>query len=64
MGGGVSSMTDPAGVVLARDDGVIDVPAGIPVVHGLVEAIERLVGALGIPARDEQDQQRTEDHER
>lgn len=56
-------MSDPAGVVLARDDGLIDVPGAIPVVHGLVDAIERLVGALGIPARDEQDQQRTEDEQ-
>lgn len=54
-------MSDPAGVVLARDDGVIDVPGAIPVVHGLVEAVERLFGALGIPARDERDQQRTEE---
>ena len=53
-------MSDPAGVVLARDDGVIDVPDAIPVVSGLVEAVERLFGALGIPARDERDQ-RTED---
>lgn len=52
--------TDPAGVVLARDDGLIDVPAAIPVVHGLVDAIERLFGALGIPARDERND-RTED---
>lgn len=56
-------MTDPAGVVLARDDGLIDVPGGIPVVHGLVEAIERLVGTLGIPARDEHREQRTEDEQ-
>lgn len=52
--------TDPAGVVLARDDGVIDVPDGIPVVHGLVDAIERLFDTLGIPARNERDE-RTED---
>lgn len=57
-------MTDPAGVVLARDDGLIDVPDAIPVVHGLIDAIERLAGVLGIPARDEQDQQRMEDSER
>lgn len=54
-------MSEPPGVVLARDDGLIDVPGAIPVVHGLVDAIERLIGALGIPARDEQPDQRTED---
>jgi hypothetical protein len=53
-------MADPAGVLIARDDGVIDVPAGIPIVHGLVEAIEQLFGSLGIPARDER-AERTEE---
>jgi len=48
------------GVLIARDDGVIVVPDAVPVVHGLVEAIERLVGSLGIPARDER-QERTEE---
>ena len=53
-------MSDPAGVVLARDDGVIDVPDAVPVVHGMVEAVERIFASLGIPARDEQ-QERTEE---
>lgn len=52
--------TDPAGVALARDDGVIDVPGAVPVTRGLLDAIERLVGALGIPARDQQHDQREE----
>ncbi len=52
-------MTDPAGVVLARNDGLVHVPDATPVVNGLIEAIERLFSALGIPARDEH--QRTED---
>lgn len=54
-------MSDPAGVVLARDDGLIDVPRAWAVPAGLVETIEHLVEALGIPARDEQREQRTED---
>lgn len=54
-------MSDPAGVVLARDDGVIDVPGAVPVVHGLVDAIERIYEALGIPARERQNQQREEE---
>jgi hypothetical protein len=49
------------GVLIVRTDGVIDVPDAVPVVHGLVDAIERLLGSLGIPARDERDQQRTEE---
>lgn len=54
-------MSDPAGVVLARDDGLIEVPGAIPVVHGLIEAIDRLLGALAMPTRDEQPDQQTED---
>lgn len=53
--------SEPPGVVLARDDGLIYVPNAVPVVHGLVDAIERLIGALGIPARDEQTEQQQED---
>ena len=53
-------MSDPAGVVLARDDGLIDVPGAVPITRGLVDAIERIYGALGIPARDEQRDQREE----
>lgn len=53
--------TDPAGVVLARDDGVIEVPRAVAVPRGLVETVERIVEALGIPARNERDQQRTEE---
>lgn len=53
-------MSDPAGVVLARDDGLIEVPGAV-VVHGLVDAIERIYEALGIPARERQNQQREEE---
>lgn len=48
-------MSEP-GVLIVRDDGVIDVPNGVPVVHGLVEAVERVFNALGIPTRDEPQQ--------
>lgn len=44
-------MREPTGVLLVRDDGVIDVPTGVVVVGSLVEAVERLFGTLGIPAR-------------
>jgi hypothetical protein len=47
-------MTEPTGVLVVRDDGVTDVPTGIPVVHGLIEAIEQLFNSLGIPAREDQ----------
>jgi hypothetical protein len=53
-------VSDPAGIVLAREDGVVVVPNGMPVVHGLVEAVEMLFASLGIPARDER-QERTEE---
>lgn len=55
-----TAMSDQAGVLIARDDGVIVVPDAVPVVHGLVDAIERLFASLGMPARDER-QERTED---
>lgn len=45
-------MTDHSSVLLARDDGVIDVPGAAPVVHGLVETIEQLFASLGIPTRE------------
>lgn len=48
------------GVLVARNDGVIDVPDAVPVVRGMVEAIERLFSSLGVPARDER-QERTEE---
>lgn len=54
-------MSDPAGVVLARDDGLIDVPGAVPITRGLIDVIEHLVGALGIPARDEHDQREEQD---
>jgi hypothetical protein len=48
------------GVLLARDDGVTVVPDAIPVVRGMVEAVELLFASLGIPARDQR-QERTEE---
>jgi hypothetical protein len=48
------------GVLLARDDGVIVLPDAIPVVHGMVEAVELLFASLGIPARDQR-RERTEE---
>ena len=46
---------EPTGVVLARDDGLIDVPGAMPIVPGLLDTIERLCSALGIPTRDERE---------
>lgn len=53
--------TDPAGVVLARDDGLIVVLDAVPITRGLVETVERICEALGIPARDERRDDGTED---
>lgn len=52
-------MTEP-GVLIVRDDGVIDVPDAIPIVPGLLETVERIYNALGIPTC-EYPEQRTED---
>jgi len=49
------------GVLVVRDDGVIPVNAGIPVVHGLVDAIEQLVNSLGIPTREQPEHEPTEE---
>jgi hypothetical protein len=46
---------EPSSVLIVRDDGVIDVPGAIPVIRGLVEAVEQLVNSLGIPTRDERE---------
>jgi len=54
-------MADHGGVLIARDDGVIVVPNAAPVVHGLVEAVEKLFASLGIPARDEQQEREEEE---
>jgi hypothetical protein len=53
-------MTEP-GVLIVRDDGVIPVDAGIPVVHGLVDAIELLFNTLGIPTRERPDQRQEDE---
>ncbi|QOR55788.1 MAG: hypothetical protein YHS30scaffold324_20 [Catenulispora phage 69_17] len=53
-------MSEPS-VLIVRDDGVIPVPNGIPVVHGLVEAVEHLFNSLGIPTREETQQPKEED---
>lgn len=52
--------TASEGVLVVREDGAVDVPNGVPVVRGMVEAIEKLFGSLGIPARDERTE-RTEE---
>lgn len=48
------------GVLIVRDDGVTVLPDAIPVVHGMVEAVERIFASLGIPAQDQR-QERTEE---
>ena len=53
--------TDPPGVVLARNDGLIVVLDAVPITRGLVETVERICEALGIPARDERRDDGTED---
>lgn len=47
-------------VLVVRDDGVVNVPGAIPIVHGLVEAVELLFNTLGIPTR-EKPEPRTEE---
>lgn len=44
-------MNEPS-VLIVRDDGVIDVPGVIPIVPALLETVERIYNALGIPTRD------------
>jgi hypothetical protein len=53
-------MTDHGGVLIVRDDGVTVLPDAIPVVRGMVEAVELLFASLGIPTRDQR-QERTEE---
>lgn len=54
-------MPEPrSSVLIVRDDGVIDVPGAVPVVRGLVEAVELVFNSLGIPTRETRDQPRTE----
>ena len=49
------------GVLVVTEDGVIDVPNAVPVAAGLVETVERIVNALGIPTRDEHEQQQEDE---
>ena len=48
-------MADHSGVLIVREDGVVPVDVGIPVVHGLVEAVEMLFNSLGIPTREQRE---------
>lgn len=40
-------------VLVVRDDGVVDVPGAMPIVPGLLETVERIYNALGIPTREQ-----------
>ena len=53
--------SDRNGVLVVRDDGVVVVPNGVPVVRGMVEAVELLFASLGIPVRDERQEQAEEE---
>jgi hypothetical protein len=50
-------VADPAGIVLARDDGVIVVLDAVPISAELQQQIDAVCDALGAPKRGE----RTED---
>lgn len=53
-------MTEQTGVVLARNEGLIYVPGAVPITRGLVDTVERICDALGIPTADERREQREE----
>ena len=50
-------MTDPAGVVLARDDGVVVVLDAVPIPADMQQQLNAICDLLGAPKRPE----RTED---
>lgn len=52
-------MADPAGVVLARDDGLIDVPGAIAAPAGLIQAVEQLLDTLLGPREQQQQTEET-----
>lgn len=54
-------MNERSSVLIVRDDGVIDVPGAMPIVPGLLETVERLYNALGIPTHEQHNDQRQED---
>ena len=45
--------TDPAGVVLARDDGVIVLLDAIPISTDMQQQLDAVCDALGVPPRRE-----------
>jgi len=44
---------DHSGILIVRDDGVINVPGAVAVPAGLADAVEHLLDKLGAPKRDE-----------
>ena len=54
-------MKETTGVLLARDDGVIDVPQALPWPTQFAEQIVRTLDAILGPVGNDEHQQRTED---
>lgn len=52
-------MSDHSGVLIAREDGVTDVPNAVAISTGLVQAVEQLLEKLLGPRQEQQ--QRTEE---
>lgn len=46
-------MTDPPGVVLARDDGLIVVLDAVPIPADMQQQLDAICDLLGVPARRE-----------